>query len=67
MSKVEWWKGWTIGACVGASVMTIVCTLVAIQPMGSRLLELDNMIKECEKNMPRNMTCELKANIKESE
>lgn len=64
---VAFWKGWTIGACVGVSVMTIICTFVAIKPMGDVILKMDKLVKDCESNIPRNMHCELRAEIKESE
>lgn len=60
---IAFWKGWTIGACVGASVMTFV----AIKPMGDVILKMDKLVKDCESNIPRNMHCELRAEIKESE
>lgn len=56
-------------ACLylGVSTASLLYVITFVPPMREVVSKMGNMIKECESNIPRNIHCELRADIKESE
>lgn len=66
-NSVVFWRFVESGAWVGVFVATLLHMILVVLPMKEVISKMDKLVKECESNIPRNMHCELRADIKESE
>lgn len=54
----------TLGAVIASLIVVFVCDNVAVKPRDAIILEHNQVIADCEANLPRNQSCELTAKVK---